>query len=218
MAMSHHQEKRVYNSQYITSKRRRHRRIPVSLDIHAPHYGDDLVGMTIDVSYSGAFVWLEREIPERQLVSISLSLPGDREPMTILGMVTRHVHTQGRDGVAAMGIVFYANASEVMKRWGAFVTEATRRFDENAPPLLHKANEAISRVEDVVAHSVGQELLYFEGFEGLVRFIERDFLEGSIRIDPSTPRRLHERVDLVLVHPLDDSRHKLDGCGHIYRS
>ncbi len=199
--------KKIYNSHYITSKRRRHRRVPLSLPVTVPHYGQKIVGETLDASYSGVLLSLTRAVPERQLISMHVCLPQQPEPLNLLGMVTRHVAVKGREGVPALGVVFYANASEIERTWSYFVTESIRRFDAEAPVTQHPSVAAA--IPQAPARKVHQELIVFEEFEELVRFVECDFLDGRVTLEATHVHQVHEEIDLVLIHPLDDSRHIL---------
>jgi len=157
--------------------------------------------LTADVSRRGAFVVTDSPWPDRELVHLCFQLPGDDDPVELMGMVTRRVPTKEDNGRPGMGIDFFALSSEARKRWESFVLSLPEEdAAEQAAPVRRRHPRHFSRF-----------LVRLRDKQRLREFYTRDISGGGMFLRTPAPDQVSHRIELVLVHPQSGDEFDLTG-------
>lgn len=166
--------------------KRRENRYPARITARVVRRGDHVELMTNDVSFRGAFLRTDAPPQLRQLVKVSLSLPGG-EMVSGHAMVV-HVVPPGSDSVPGVGVQFWGPIQE-SKAWEKYVYDLKIR---------ERAGISSSRATDKVRRSSERFKLQLEVIVDGRRLSTRDVSETgmAIRSDSAMPvgTRAHLQV------------------------
>ncbi|MBK9034804.1 MAG: PilZ domain-containing protein [Myxococcales bacterium] len=90
---------------------RENRRIPVRLAVTYGGLKGPVKTHTRDINDRGVFVTTDEPLPEDAEVHLIITIPGQAEPLSVVGRVTHTVVPEDED-VAGMGIVFRSSAAD----------------------------------------------------------------------------------------------------------
>jgi hypothetical protein len=143
-----------------------------------------------DASYRGVFLLSQNPLPLRKLVRMQIQLPGDDQPLQMMGLVAHHISPAeaneiGRD--AGMGIHLFSVGEETHKQWRQFIRD---RYESDP-----RAHEQFKRIElpHVVAH--------LPDHKALSEYFDDELTTGEMFVRSSEVHDEEETVICDIVHP-----------------
>lgn len=187
----------------MTSKdARREPRIDIDLEVTLQLPDGEVDYSVGDASYRGVFLHTQDPLPLRKLVRFRTELPGDDEPLQMMGLVAHHIGPAeaeefGRD--PGMGIHLFSVGEETHRRWRDFVRE---RYEQDP-----EARKEFKRLEypHVVAH--------LPSHEELESYFDEEFESGEMFVRSSEVHSQGTEVICDVVH--SDGTRALDLEGRV---
>ncbi len=150
-----------------------------------------------DASYRGVFLHAENPLPLRKLVRCRTQLPGDEEPLQMMGVVAHHLgaaEAAEAERSPGMGIHLFSVGQETHRRWREFIR---RQYDQRP-----EARREVQRLErpHVVAHLPSRE--------ELTEYFDEELTGGEMFVRSSEIHEEGSEIVVDVVHP--DGRESLD--------
>jgi len=176
---------------------RREPRIDLDLDVTLKLPEGDAQYAVGDASFRGVFLRTADPLPLRKLVRFRTTLPGDDEPLQMMGLVAHHIspaEAEELDRDPGMGIHLFSVGEQTHRRWRRFVRE---RYEEDP-----EARQEFKRLEfpHVVAHLPSNE--------ELETYFDDDLASGEMFVRSSEVHPTGTEVICDIVH--SDGAHALD--------
>lgn len=102
-------------------ERRKNERIPVMLKVEYTFGEEPNTGFSLNLSRGGIFINSNNIGIKGQFIRLKFSLPGGKEPVSVLGEIVRTTDT--KDLPSGMGIMFKSQGSKVYDRVNSFIKE-----------------------------------------------------------------------------------------------
>jgi uncharacterized protein (TIGR02266 family) len=90
---------------HLSLRLRRHNRIAIQMEVQWGHGDETLKGFARNISESGMFIETDAHLPKDNQLTLSVTLPGQSEPMKIPGKVARCIELE-REFRYGLGIQF----------------------------------------------------------------------------------------------------------------
>lgn len=178
---------------------RRFQRYPITTPVKL-HFGRKVIDVvTEDVSRSGMRLCTDAPPPEKVVVRVSVPLPPDGVPITLVG-ITAHVSPPGGNKVPGLGVLFYGNAKETLEKWGRYIDRL--RLSQGTPPgsipmaapYQEPIRRRFERVEAVMQ-------VRCRSLQDLEVVASRDVSRGGMFLITENPCAIGQDLGLEVVHP-----------------
>ncbi len=177
---------------------RRHTRLPARIPVRLKFRGMSMDSVTTNISLSGAFILCDVVgVSAGERLHVRFWLPDSLEHVTLAATVTR----VERDGMSGCGVMFEGGGLEAIERWEDFV----ERLMQVSP------SSEVWRMAQEVEHT-----WHGLSMETLESLLDVDIFMGGIFVKTQAECEVGTRVRLMLVHPVDHSRLRVNarvtGC------
>lgn len=185
----------------MSRERRREPRFPCRLPLTLRVGGAVQETISEDVSYRGVFAITDDPPDLRQLVSVTVRLPGRDAPMTTHAMAVFALERGNKLGrPPGAGLQFYAASREFKTAWESFIDDIRRR---QSPPAPASQPRRFVRYRLTLAVKP-------ESIDELVTLYTRDVSRGGMFLVTREPLEIGRRLAVEVVHPISGRVFRLD--------
>ena len=182
-------------------ERRRSPRLDTQLRVRIPRAPHAVEGKTRDVSRHGVFVQSIRDLPERQLIQVELTIPDEPLPVPMMAMVTRVV-AGDVDAEGGFALDFYALEKGSMAAWERYVDRLEQ--ERGVAPGRRRSTESMP--------AAGPRLgLRVSTIDRLVEIYHQGIRKQELWLPAAGERPSGQRLEIVLVHPNSHDRFSIFG-------
>ena len=182
--------------------RRNHPRIKAKVKVRFKNASAFIAEYTHNISKGGLFVRTAKPCPMESLVEVIIVLPETEEEIHALGRVM-HVVTQEEaeeDRPAGMGLELHDISPEDLAKIDRYISEKIKQGEvpDELGRRKHKRYQAKLRVR-------------FGSLEALREEYTHNISHGGIFIKTRNPKRMGDRLRLILIHPQTGEELELEG-------
>jgi hypothetical protein len=187
----------------MSARERRDTRYRVRVPVTIVARSGDVLALTDDISFRGAFLRLDRLPPKMQLLQMRFALPPSDAPLVLHGMGVHLVQPGAGDGrPPGVGVEFYGLDGEPRRTWETFVRYIRDTFPESErEPVVRAPAGAVAVVNRRHARHAAELRVEIEPRDALLSFVTENISRGGMFIRTDLALGEGTTVRVHLVHP-----------------